>query len=218
MDHLPKKHKLFKFEREKRNEGFLHVAGLDEVGRGPLAGPVVAAAVILPDGQKIPCVDDSKQLTAQQRVILRDALMALPGIRYAIVEVGPDEIDRINILRATHLAFGLALEKLPETDFALVDGLPVKTLKIPSLAIVKGDAKSASIAAASIIAKVYRDALMDKFAELYPEYGFDENRGYGTAQHLEAIRRSGPCPIHRRTFEPLKSILNPAPAQQELGL
>jgi len=216
MTFLDDQHELLAFERQKRAEGFLFIAGVDEVGRGPLAGPVVAAAVAFPAGAALPPVNDSKQLSAAQRDTLYDEILAVPGVRYAIAELDAAVIDRINILEASRQSMRDAVKQIPELDFLLVDGLPVPGFEIPSLAIVKGDAKSASIAAASIIAKVYRDRLMDKFALEYPEYGFEQHKGYGTAQHLEALRQHGVCPIHRRTFAPVRDIITPPPEQLEL--
>ena len=216
MDYLDDQHELLAFERQKRAEGFLFIAGVDEVGRGPLAGPVVAAAVAFPSGAPVPPVNDSKQLSAVQRDTLYDAILAVPGVRYAIAELDAEVIDRINILEASRQAMRNAVKQIPDLDFLLVDGLPVPGFEVPNLAIVKGDAKSASIAAASIIAKVYRDRLMDQFAVEYPEYGFEKHKGYGTAQHLEALRRCGVCPLHRRTFAPVRDIITPPPEQLEL--
>lgn len=208
--------KLLCLEKKHWAEGFLFIAGVDEVGRGPLAGPVVAAAVVLPRDVELPPVFDSKQLTAAQREELAVALRNLDGIDYGIAEVGVEIIDSINILQATHLAMRLAVEKLKNVDYILVDGRPVRGFSCPSEAVVKGDAKSASIAAASILAKVYRDALMDEYARVYPEYGFEHHKGYGTAEHLAALAAHGVTPIHRRTFAPVRDILNPPPEQMEL--
>ena len=185
-------------------QGILPVAGIDEAGRGPLAGPVVAAAVILPEGFRIEGLDDSKKLPASRRERLFAALTTDSRVRHAtgIAEAG--EIDELNILRATHLAMRRALEALtPRTAHALVDGLPVRGLPVPHTAIVGGDGLSVSIAAASIIAKVTRDRLMTEFDARYPEYGFAQHKGYGMRAHLEALRRHGPSPIHRHTFAPV---------------
>lgn len=216
MDFLSHDDKLLALEHKKWDEGFSFVAGVDEVGRGPLAGPVVAAVVVFLPESKIPLVNDSKQLTAIKRQELFQAIIAVPGVQYAIAEVQPDEIDRINILRATHLAMRLAVEQLTEVDFLLVDGLPVTGLPVESLAVVKGDSKSASIAAASILAKEYRDALMIDFAEKFPDYGFEQHKGYGTKQHLKALQQLGVCDIHRRSFAPVRDIIDPPPEQLEL--
>jgi len=208
--------KLLTLEKTKWAEEFSFVAGVDEVGRGPLAGPVVAAAVVFPQGAKIPAVDDSKKLNEKQRRELKEAIMRVEGVQYAVAEVDEVKIDEINILRATHLAMRLAVEKLDRVDFLLVDGRPVPGLPVASLAVVKGDGKSASIAAASILAKVHRDELMCRYAEIYPGYGFEEHKGYGTAKHLTAIRKHGVCKIHRRSFAPVRDIINPPPEQLEL--
>lgn len=218
MDFLSTDHELLALERKLWDEGFSFVAGVDEVGRGPLAGPVVAAAVIFPQGAKIPAVNDSKQLSEAQRNELREAILAVDGVQYAIAEVDAKEIDRINILRASHLAMKMALKQLEKVEFILVDGLTVPGLPAESKSVVKGDSKSASIAAASILAKVYRDELMVEFAGEYPLYGFEKHKGYGTGQHLQAIAEHGVCDIHRRSFAPVRNILFPPPEQLELDL
>jgi len=205
--------KLLTLEKSKWDEEFSFVAGIDEVGRGPLAGPVVAAAVVFPKGAKIPAVDDSKKLSEKQRRELYDAIIQVPGVQYAISEVDEVKIDEINILQATHLAMRLAVEQLDQVDFLLVDGRPVPGLPVASLSVIKGDSKSASIAAASILAKVYRDDLMCRYAEEYPGYGFEEHKGYGTVKHLEALRKQGVCKIHRHSFAPVRDTINP-PAEQ----
>ena len=208
--------KLLTLEKTKWAEEFSFVAGIDEVGRGPLAGPVVAAAVVFPKDAKIPAVNDSKKLNDKQRVTLRDAILNVSGVQYAIAEVDEAKIDEINILCATDLAMRMAVEKLERVDFLLVDGRPVPGLPCESLSVIKGDAKSASIAAASILAKVYRDELMCRYAEIYPGYGFEEHKGYGTAKHLAAIKELGVCDIHRRSFAPVRDIVNPPPEQLNL--
>ncbi len=205
-------------ERRLWESGHSSVAGIDEVGRGPLAGPVVAAAVVFPPFCHIPPVDDSKKLTAERRSVLRDEIMTVPGVRWVVVEVSAQEIDQTNILLATHKAMREAVRRVGAVDLALIDGLPVPDFPVPSEAIVKGDTLSASIAAASILAKVHRDELMDAFARAYPEYGFDRHKGYGTSAHLAALRRHGPCPIHRRTFAPVATLLDAGPEQGELEL
>jgi len=216
MTYLDDHSELLAFERQKRAEGFSVIAGVDEVGRGPLAGPVVAAAVAFPSDADIPPVNDSKQLSAARRDELYTAILAVPGVRYGIAELDAAAIDRINILQASRQAMRVAVKQLGTLDFLLVDGLPVPGFDVPNLAIVKGDAKSASIAAASILAKVYRDQLMDDFARTYPGYGFERHKGYGTAEHLAALRRLGPCPIHRRTFAPVRDVITPPPEQPDL--
>lgn len=202
----------FEYERKFWSRGLTLVAGVDEAGRGPLAGPVVAAAVILPYAwggagfdERLRGLNDSKQLTAAQREQFFAVLTSLPEVRYAISIVDAATIDRINILQATHRAMNEALAQLrPQPEHVFVDGNPVKSIKLPSTALVKGDALSYSIAAASVLAKVTRDRMMLEFHELFPAYGFAEHKGYGTPQHLAAIAAHGPCAIHRRSFAPLK--------------
>jgi ribonuclease HII len=213
---LTERDELFRFERECWSDGFEFVAGVDEVGRGPLAGPVVAAAVVFPRGAELPCVNDSKQLTEAMREELREAIFLIPGVQVGIGEVDVGTIDLMNILNATHLAMRRAVEQLTRADFVLVDGRPVKGLPLPSRAIVKGDAKSASIAAASIVAKVHRDRLMVELDKVYPGYGFADHKGYGTARHLEALRELGVTPVHRRSFRPVREIIDPPPDQPSL--
>ncbi len=189
-------------ERELFQKGYRLVAGADEVGRGPLAGPVVAAAVILPleEEKRIFGIDDSKKLSKKKREALAEKIKET-AVAYAIEEVDEETIDKINILQATRLAMKRAIEKLsPRPDFVLTDGNMTLDILMPQESVVKGDAKIASIGAASILAKVYRDALMEKYAEAFPYYGFDRNAGYGTRAHIEAIREMGICTIHRRTF------------------
>lgn len=200
------------FECDFWSRGLTHVAGVDEAGRGPLAGPVVAAAVILPRAwggagiePGLSALNDSKQLTAAQREDFFAILTSHPEVRFAVAVVDAATIDRINILQATHRAMNEALAQLrPPPEHVLVDGKPVKSIRLPSTAIVKGDARSYSIAAASVLAKVARDRLMLEFHEQFPAYGFAEHKGYGTPQHLAAIAAHGPCAIHRRSFAPLK--------------
>ncbi|MCF7791115.1 MAG: ribonuclease HII [Victivallales bacterium] len=197
---------MFSFENEIWNSGYNAVAGIDEVGRGPIAGPVVAAAVVIPRGIAFPSVKDSKKLTERQRLEFREEFIKISGLKYSISEVKPDVIDRINILRAAQQAMKDAVLKLTEVDFALIDGLPIKNFPIINRAIIKGDSKSASIAAASIIAKIHRDELMKNYALVYKAYGFDKNKGYGTAEHIEAVKKYGPSPIHRKSFAPIKEL------------
>jgi ribonuclease HII len=188
------------YERRARSRGYLCVAGIDEVGRGPLAGPVVAAAVILPPDTDLPSVRDSKQLSAAQREILEPIIHA-HAVDIAIGSVAPEEIDAINILQATFQAMVRAVQGLhPTPDFLLIDGPYTLPVAIPQQGIKLGDQRSVSIAAASIVAKVYRDRFMAEQHHHYPAYGFDSNKGYGTRRHLEALRRHGPCPLHRRSF------------------
>lgn len=208
---------LFAFEEAARQRGFQRIAGVDEVGRGPLAGPVVAVAVVLPPGFSLP-VADSKTLTAATRERLAEAMQADPGVEVGFGMVDAPLIDELNILRATHAAMRQALLSLPHPpDYALVDGLRVPDLPVPAEFLVKGDARSASIAAASIVAKVHRDRFMDAQDVAWPGYGFARNKGYGTAEHLDALRRQGPCPLHRRSFAPVRDALAPPPEQLEFG-
>ena len=207
---------LLRPERELRAEGFCCVAGVDEAGRGPLAGPVVAAAVVLPELPELPGVFDSKQLSAAEREELLSELMALPGIDVGVGIVDAAVIDEINILRATHLAMKKALLALKKVDVALVDGLAVPGLPVPSRNLVGGDARCASIAAASIVAKVRRDAIMVEADKVYPGYGFASHKGYGCAAHVAALKKLGVTPLHRRSFRPVREILEPPPSQMEL--
>lgn len=195
------------YERRLRGEGHARIAGIDEAGVGPLAGPVVAAAVVLPDDYEDPWLNDSKQLTEKRREILHLQITTDPRITWAFAIVEVDEIDRINILRATHRAMALAFEKLnPVADYALIDGRPVRNFPGRCESVVKGDAICLSIAAASIIAKVERDRMMCAFSENFPGYGFERHKGYGTAAHLSALRALGPCPLHRRSFAPVSQL------------
>ena len=189
-------------ERSLAAQGFLRVAGVDEVGRGPLAGPVVCAAVILPleEERRILGIDDSKKLSAKKREALAEQIRAAARA-YAIAEVDAATIDEINILQATRLCMKRAVDMLvPAADMVLTDGNMTLDITLPQRSIVKGDALVCSIGAASILAKVYRDALMAEYAKLYPEYAFERNAGYGTKAHIRAIREVGACPIHRRSF------------------
>ena len=193
-----------KYELLAKQNGYKVVAGIDEAGRGPLAGPVSAAAVILPPGFSHDTLTDSKKLTEKRREALYEELTQNPEIYWAQSYVDVDEIDEINILKATHLAMARAAQALAlEVDHCLIDGLAVPHFPISSEGIVKGDSKSLSIAAASIIAKVSRDRLMVDYAEKYPEYGFERHKGYGTKVHKEALLTHGPCPIHRMSFAPV---------------
>jgi ribonuclease HII len=204
----------FEFERALWQQSLTRVAGVDEAGRGPLAGPVVAAAAILPAKwveaglpRELEGLNDSKQLTEAQREKFFAFITEGGEIEFAIAEADAAVIDEINILRATHRAMNDALARLnPPPQHALVDGRPVKTMRVPQTAIVKGDARSYSIAAASVLAKVTRDRLMLEFDRQFPEYGFAGHKGYGTARHLAAITQFGACPIHRKSFAPLKAM------------
>ncbi len=189
------------FEDEARAGGFEFVAGLDEVGRGALAGPVVAAAIILDPRAALPAgLNDSKKLTARQRERIAEELRAA-AIAYSVGRIEPDEIDRINILQATRRAMLAALDQLATSaDYLLIDALELKDAKLPQRAIIRGDSISASIAAASIIAKTFRDQLMREYHDVYPQYNFAAHVGYGTRVHMQALRTHGACPIHRKSF------------------
>lgn len=194
-------------EHQFRDAGHAVIAGIDEAGRGPLAGPVVAAAVILPDDFQHEVLTDSKLLSAPRRERLFAEITSHSEITWALSAVDSEEIDRINILQATYLAMRQALQELPvRPDGALIDGKPLPDFPIPHRGIVKGDSLSLSIAAASIIAKVTRDRLMEEFSRRYPAYGFEKHKGYGTRQHLQLLKENGPCPIHRRSFAPVAQL------------
>ncbi len=190
----------YEFEKRRYAEGYTAVCGCDEAGRGPLCGPVVAAAVILPCDFPIEGLNDSKKLSEKKREQLY-TLITENAIAYGIAEASPAEIDEINILNASMLAMRRAVEKLTvPADFALIDGNCSRGFDIPTETIIKGDAKSASVAAASILAKVTRDRLCAEQDKLYPEYGIAKHKGYPTKEHMEAVRKYGPSPIHRITF------------------
>lgn len=195
---------LWGIEKQVQKDGFARIAGVDEAGRGPLAGPVVAAAVVLPPSFSVPGVNDSKKLSAPKRETLYEAIYTeADGVGVGIIDA--DEIDRINILRASLLAMAKAVDKLPVApDYLLIDGTFPIASSIPQKAIPKGDSRSMSIAAASIIAKVTRDRLMAEYHILYPEYNFKKHKGYPTKAHRDAIKIHGCCPIHRKTFKGAK--------------
>jgi ribonuclease HII len=197
-------------ESSLRSRGIKIVAGVDEAGRGPLAGPVAAAAVILPAGWRCAGLDDSKKLAAAKRERLFEVITGDASVCWSIAFAEPEEIDRINILRATRAAMARAVGGLKvAVDHCLVDGLPLRDFPWPHDGVVKGDGKSLSIAAASIIAKVSRDRLMLGFAREFPHYGFERHMGYGTKAHLEALRVHGPCRLHRRSFQPVAQLALP---------
>ena len=189
--------KLMDFDREYRN-GHRVIAGMDEVGRGPLAGNVITACVVMPDKPTILWIDDSKKLSENRREKVYDEIME-HALYVGIGEVGPEEIDRINILEATRKAMKEAASQVP-ADIFLIDAVTKLGLNGQEISIIKGDASSYSIAAASIVAKVTRDRQMIEMDRMYPEYGFARNKGYGTKEHIEALKKNGPCPIHRRSF------------------
>ncbi len=199
---------LMEFEKKARKDGYKLVAGVDEAGRGPLAGPVVAAACLLPEKLLVPGVNDSKKLTPQQREELFKTLTKNKKVVFGIGIVEHTEIDRINIFQATIVAMLQAIANLDvDPDYLLVDGLKLPHPTIPSLKIIQGDGLSQSIAAASIIAKVTRDRIMQGYHKEFPQYGFDSHKGYGTSRHVDAIYHHGPCSIHRRSFEPIKTLI-----------
>ena len=184
--------------------GYSIIAGIDEAGRGPLAGSVFASAVVLPAGFIPQGINDSKKLTPRVRERLHQQLTSEPDVLWAVAKKTASEIDQLNILRATHAAMRAAWELIePRPDHVLIDGLPVPQFPCPQTALVGGDAISLSIAAASIIAKVERDLEMEEMDRLYPEYGFAKHKGYPTAEHFAKLRSHGPCPIHRRSFAPV---------------
>lgn len=194
-------------ENQLRREGFRVIAGVDEAGRGPLAGPLTVAAVALPEDFTHEVLNDSKQLTEKKRERLYDEITGDASIRWHCCVIEPAEIDRINILQATWEGMrrsALALD--PRPDAVLIDGKPVKKYPLHQVALVKGDTLSFSIAAASIIAKVTRDRIMLRLAEAYPQYGFEIHKGYPTSKHLAALKQHGPCPQHRRSFAPVAQL------------
>jgi ribonuclease HII len=203
---------LFAFETIAHSKGFMRIAGIDEAGRGPLAGPVVAAAVILPYGVDMPGLDDSKKLTARKRGILFKEINA-KALAVGIGMADHNLIDRINILQATLAAMQQAVTSLAyPPDYLLIDGRNTIQSDIPQKALEKGDSLSASIAAASIIAKVTRDRMMNAYDLEYPGYGFAGHKGYGSADHLAAIVNLGPCEIHRKSFRRVREYVNPLPS------
>ncbi|MCA6071259.1 MAG: ribonuclease HII [Endomicrobium sp.] len=199
----------FSFDSSFYDKRYDAVAGIDEAGRGPLAGPVVAAAVILPKGIIIQDLNDSKQLSPKKREKLFEIIKER-ALAYAIEAVDNETVDRVNILQATFLAMSRAVFRLQvKPDFCLIDGnRKVSNLSINQETIINGDAKSALIAAASILAKVARDRMMAGYAKQYPIYGFETHKGYGTKKHIEALEKYGPCPLHRLTFAPISDIVS----------
>ena len=192
---------LKEHENELRNKGFKTICGIDEAGRGPLAGPVVIASVIMPANSMIEGVNDSKKISEKKREKIYDQILE-EAVSYGIAIIGQDEIDEINILNATKKGLTVSLKELTEKpDLIVVDALNgIDTMGIPYESIIKGDAKCYSIAAASILAKVTRDRIMREWDKIYPKYGFEKHKGYGTAAHIAAIKEHGLCPIHRRSF------------------
>ncbi|WP_277423811.1 ribonuclease HII [Staphylospora marina] len=197
---------MWKHEREWRAKGCVRIAGVDEAGRGPLAGPVVAAAVILPEDFDPEGLNDSKQLSPAERAELRERIER-EALAVGVGMVDAQTIDRVNILQATYMAMRMALSGLdPAPDAVLADAVTIPDIPFPQQGIIKGDALSHSIAAASVVAKTVRDEWMDHAARQYPEYGFDRHKGYGTPDHLEALKRYGITPIHRRSFAPVREL------------
>jgi ribonuclease HII len=198
----------FRYEKKLRATGIARIAGIDEAGRGALAGPVVAAAAILPEKFRHRRLNDSKQLAPELREEIYWDLVSNPAVRWTVSTVDSTEIDRINILRASHQAMRLAITTLVEPpDHVLIDGLPVIPFPFSQTAIIDGDCISLSIAAASVIAKVTRDRMMRDFCAQFPQYCFNKHKGYGTELHLLKLHEFGPCPIHRRSFEPVAQPL-----------
>lgn len=198
LDEIARTENLKKYEKEYDN--YLYICGIDEVGRGPLAGPVVAGAVILPKDCDILYINDSKKLSAAKREELYDVIME-KAVSVGLGFVSPERIDKINILQATYEAMRQAISKLdPQPDLLLNDAVTIPGVSVKQVPIIKGDAKSISIGAASIIAKVTRDRLMEEYDHMFPGYGFASNKGYGSAEHIRAIKEFGATPIHRKTF------------------
>lgn len=198
------------FETEARRCGYRLVAGLDEAGRGPLAGPVVAAAVVLPRRCLLAGLNDSKQLTEAERERLYDEILQR-ALGVGVGRASEREIDAMNILEATRLAMGRAIQALPAVpDYLLLDALELPAIHLPQRAVIKGDTLSVSIAAASIVAKVTRDRLMGEYHRQYPQYNFQAHKGYGTAEHLRMLAAHGPCAIHRRSFRPVGEAVTAA--------
>lgn len=198
---------MMQYENQARTAGYEYIAGIDEVGRGPLAGPVVTAAVILPEGIQLQGINDSKQLNEQEKDYWFDRIHN-EALSVSTSVLSAEVIDKVNIYEATRLSMKEAVENLSvKPDVLLIDAMQIDS-SLPQKKIIKGDAKSISIAAASIIAKVTRDRLMTQYDEVYPGYGFAQNAGYGTKQHLEGLDKHGPSPIHRRSFKPVSNFFN----------
>lgn len=198
---------LYKYEKELYQQGYNLIAGVDEVGRGPLIGPVVAAACVLPSDFKLEGLTDSKKLTEKKRIIYNEYIKE-HAIAYSIVEISPKEIDKINIYQASRKAMMKAIKNISDrVEYVLVDAMPLPDLKIPSNSIIKGDTKSISIAAASVLAKVYRDGLMYKLDKKHPQYGYASHKGYPTKKHLEALEKHGLIKGYRKTYGPVKKII-----------
>lgn len=197
---------IYKYEEQLYNEGYRFICGCDEAGRGPMAGPLVAAGVILPVNYKLDGLDDSKKLTPKKReklyeIIKKDALY------YEIEVISVEDVDMMNVYSASKEAMTRCVMRMPQTDYVLTDCMPLD-INLPILSLIKGDAKSASIAAASVLAKVTRDRLMDELDLVYPQYGFKKHKGYVTKLHLEMLEKYGISPVHRKSFAPVKSVID----------
>lgn len=205
---------LIAYEQTLYSQGYQKIAGVDEVGRGPLAGPVVAAACILSQGHCHLEIDDSKKLLAPKRQKIHAALLSDPNVHHGLGIVSVEEIDQLNILQASFLAMQRAVSALQPIvpDFVLIDGNSTAYIALPAKAITGGDSCCYSIAAASIIAKVHRDNLMLEYHAKWPAYGFDKHKGYGTAAHLTALAKYGPCALHRRSFAPVEAVMKLGPS------
>ena len=209
---------LGRYERRLREQGFRLVAGVDEAGRGALAGPLVAGAVILPEGFDLEGIDDSKKLTAIQREVAYERIVR-DAVAWTVRKCMPTRIDRRGLHRSNIALLRRCVISLRvEPDYVLSDGFPIRRLPVPNLSIKKGDAVTASVAAASIVAKVTRDRMMDRYHRRFPAYGFDHNRGYGTDEHRDAIRRYGPTPIHRFSFKGLATGYYDEPVPGRVGI
>lgn len=209
---------MMKFERLAVSQGYRWIAGLDEAGRGPLAGPVVAGAVILPDTFGLAGINDSKQVAPTLRRKLADEIKK-QAVSWAVAAVYPPYLDTINIYQATVQAMNMAVNSLnPRPDYLLIDAVKLPDIHIKQQSIIKGDTLSASIAAASILAKVERDNAMEAFDSLYPGYGFARHKGYATREHVQLLMQKGPCPIHRVSFEPVRSLIKGGTYGEQPGL
>ncbi len=197
---------IYKYEEELNKEGYKFICGCDEAGRGPMAGPLVASGVILPIGYRLDYLDDSKKLTPKKRDELFD-IIKKDAIAYEIEIISVAEVDKLNVYEASKLAMTRCVERLRQTDYVLTDCMPLD-IDLPVLSLIKGDSKSASIAAASILAKVTRDRIMEELDKIYPQYEFKKHKGYVTKRHLELLNEHGVSPVHRVSFSPVKNILN----------
>ncbi len=207
---------IYRYDESLRERGYPIIAGIDEAGRGPLAGPVVAAATVLPGSGRITGLRDSKKIPEKEReTLFWDVLCTSLDVGVGIVD--HDIIDRMNIIQATRLAMEIAVHDLSRTpDLLLIDALNLPALMIPQISLIKGESRSASIAAASIIAKVVRDRIMENYHALYPHYGFSKHKGYATEDHIRNISLHGPCPIHRKSFRPVMSLTLPFSAMERI--